>query len=135
MFLAFVPSQGLFMFLTKRGEEMKEREKLVSLTKKDFRWDYFRGSGKGGQKRNKTSSGVRCTHEESGAVGQSDDTRQQGKNKIIAFKRMSQTKEFQSWLKLECARVTGALKEIEEKVEREMKFNTKVEVKENGKWV
>ena len=114
---------------------MKEREKLVSLTKKDFRWDYFRGSGKGGQKRNKTSSGVRCTHEESGAVGQSDDTRQQGKNKIIAFRRMAQTKEFQSWLKLECARVTGALKEIEEKVKREMKFNTKVEVKENGKWV
>lgn len=113
----------------------KKREKLFSLTKKDFRWDYFRGSGKGGQKRNKTESGVRCTHEESGAVGQSDDTRQQGKNKVIAFKRMTQTKEFKSWLKVESARATGMLKDVDDYVEREMKNNIQVECREDGKWV
>lgn len=113
----------------------KKREKLFSLTKKDFRWDYFRGSGKGGQKRNKTESGVRCTHEVSGAVGLSDETRQQGKNKTIAFKRMTQTKEFQSWLKLECAKATGKLKDIDEQIDREMKNNTKIELREGGKWV
>ena len=48
---------------------------LFSVTAKDCRWDYFRGSGKGGQKSNMTSSRVRCTHKESGAVGQSDETR------------------------------------------------------------
>jgi len=114
---------------------MEEKEILFSLTKKDFRWDYFRGSGKGGQKRNKTSSGVRCTHEESGAVGQSDDTRSQGANKITAFKRMLETKKFKNWHKIECARAMGVLKDVEEYVDREMKTNIKVEFKENGRWV
>jgi protein subunit release factor B len=38
------------------------KELLFSLTKKDFRIDTFRAGGKGGQKQNKTSSGVRVTH-------------------------------------------------------------------------
>lgn len=114
---------------------MADREKLFSLTKKDFRWDYFRGSGKGGQKRNKTSSGVRCTHEASGAVGQSDDTRHQSKNKFIAFKRMTDTKKFNDWLRLEAARVTGGLRDLEEKIVDEMKNNTKIEVRKDDKWV
>ena len=50
---------------------------LFSVTAADCRFDYYRGSGKGGQKRNKTSSAVRCTHIASGAVGASDDTRSQ----------------------------------------------------------
>ena len=61
------------------------REKLFTLTAKNFRWDYFRGSGKGGQKRNKTSSGVRCTHEESGAVGQSHDIPLWEKDAIVIY--------------------------------------------------
>lgn len=113
---------------------MSDREPLLSLTKKDFRWDYFRGSGKGGQKRNKTSSGVRCTHEDSGAVGQSDDTRSQQKNKTIAFSRMTETKEFKDWLKLECARRTGKVKEAEEAVERAMKKEIIVEIRTDNKW-
>lgn len=47
----------------------KKRELVFSLTKDDFEWEYFRGTGKGGQKKNKTSSAVRCKHLESGAVG------------------------------------------------------------------
>jgi len=35
------------------------KELLFSLTKKDFRVDTFRAGGKGGQKQNKTNSGVR----------------------------------------------------------------------------
>jgi protein subunit release factor B len=57
----------------------KEREKLFSVTEKDCRFDYFRGSGKGGQKRNKTDSAVRCTHAPSGAVGASEALRSQRK--------------------------------------------------------
>lgn len=48
------------------------REPIVTVTAADCRWDYYRGSGAGGQHRNKTSSAVRCTHEPSGAVGQSE---------------------------------------------------------------
>lgn len=110
------------------------KELLFSLTKNDFRIDTFRGTGKGGQKRNKTESAVRVTHIESGASGQSDDTRKQHDNKKIAFRRMYETKKFQDWFKVELARRSGLAKQVEETVEFEMQNNTRVEVKEEGKW-
>lgn len=71
-------------------------ELLFSVTAKDCRWDTFRGTGKGGQKRNKTESAVRCTHIASGAVGQSDDSRSQHDNRRTAFKRMAETDVFKT---------------------------------------
>ena len=96
------------------------RELLFSVTAKDCRWDYYRGSGKGGQKRNKTCSAVRCTHIASGAVGQSDDTRSQHKNKVLAFKLMAETKTFVRWHHMEGARVSGKLAQIEEHLDETM---------------
>ena len=61
----------------------KERKLLFSVTAKDCDWDYYRGSGAGGQKRNKTSNAVRCTHKDSKAVGKAEDTRSQLQNKIV----------------------------------------------------
>ena len=111
------------------------KELLFSVTAKDCRWDYFRGTGKGGQKRNKTSSGVRCTHKESGAVGVSDDTRSQHENKRIAFQRMADTDKFKAWHKMECARRSGDLTAIVDKVERAMRpWNISEEIMVNGKW-
>ena len=80
------------------------REPIVTVTAADCRWDYYRGLSAGGQHRNKTSSAVRCTHEPSGAVGQSEDTRSQAENKRLAFGRMARTHQFQRWIKLEAAR-------------------------------
>ena len=94
---------------------------LFSVTAADCRWDYFRGSGKGGQKRNKTESGVRCTHVASGAVGQSDDTRSQHDNKRTAFKRMAETAKFKAWHKIECARRMGEEQRIRDRVEEQMR--------------
>lgn len=113
---------------------MMSKELLFSVTKDDCRWDYFRCPGKGGQKVNKTSSGVRCTHPPSGAVGKSCDERQQHQNKKIAFKRMVETKEFETWRRLEAARLSGELDEMKKRVEQEMR-NIKVEVREDGVWV
>ena len=96
------------------------KEVLFSVTAADCRWDYFRGSGKGGQKRNKTESGVRCTHIESGAVGQSDDTRSQHKNKRTAFKRMSETEAFKSWHRREVGKHLGEEQRIKDAVEAAM---------------
>lgn len=112
------------------------RELLFSVTASDCRFDYYRGSGKGGQKRNKTSSAARCTHIASGAVGNSDDTRSQGQNKQIAFKRMSETKEFKAWHKMEVARRTGALQSAKEHADNEMQpHKIRVEGKDDkGKW-
>lgn len=55
----------------------ENKEILVRVTAKDCRWDYYRGTGKGGQKRNKTENCVRCTHIKSGAVGKSEEGRKQ----------------------------------------------------------
>jgi len=117
---------------------MEKRELLFSVTAKDCDWDYVRGSGNGGQKRNKTSSAVRCRHRDSGSVGYSEDTRSQHQNKILAFKRMISTKEFKTWHRLEVARKTGELIEIQDKIERDLKNSkiTIVEVKdEQGRWI
>ena len=113
-----------------------ERKLLFSVTKKDCRWDYYIGSGAGGQKRNKTSNCVRCTHEASGAVGKSEEDRSQAQNKIKAFRRMAESPKFQAWCRLEKCKLLGIESRIEEEVERAMRPNNmRVETKdEDGKW-
>lgn len=115
---------------------MKEkRQPLFSVTASDCDWDYYIGSGKGGQKRQKTSNCVRCTHKASKATACSEDGRSQRHNKEQAFRKMANTKEFQQWLKLEFARRSGQEDEIQRSVERAMKpENIRVEQKVNGKW-
>ena len=110
------------------------KQLLFSVTAADCRFDYYRGTGAGGQKRNKTESACRVTHLASGAVGQAEDTRSQHENKRLAFRRMGETKKFQAWARMEALRVTGRLQEIEEKVDRDMR-DIRVEVQVDGKWV
>jgi protein subunit release factor A len=74
---------------------MSNKELLFSLTKKDFRIDTFRSGGKGGQYQNTCDSGVRITHIESGAVGESRDERSQYQNKKMAMERLVASKTFQ----------------------------------------
>jgi len=59
-----------------------------TVRKEDLRIDYYRGSGKGGQKRNKTSSACRITHIPTGIYAQAEDERYQNRNKKLAFKRL-----------------------------------------------
>lgn len=113
---------------------MSERKKLLTVTKKDFEWDYYRGSGAGGQHRNKKDTAVRCRHLQSGGMGQSQDERSQHQNKVLAWRRCVNSKQFRDWIKRESAMKAGLLDDIEEKVEAMMK-QVRVEVQENGKWV
>ncbi len=94
----------------------KKKTKMFSVTAADCRWDVFRGSGDGVQKKQKTSSGVRCVHEASGAEGKATDSRYQNVNRKTAFERMVATQEFQSWLKLKIEAGLGHV-EIEETTE------------------
>lgn len=52
------------------------------------RFDAFRGSGPGGQKRNKTSSAVRAVHDATGLTSVCDDTRSQPRNRELAERRL-----------------------------------------------
>lgn len=65
-----------------------ERELLFSVSKKDLRIDTFRAGGKGGQHQNKTESGVRLTHIETGISAESREHRSQEMNKREAFRKL-----------------------------------------------
>lgn len=101
------------------------KQKLFSVTAKDCRWDYYKGSGKGGQKRNKTENCVRCTHVASGAVGKAEQGRSKDQNRRVAFRKMAESEKFKRWHRIEVSRVTGELAAIEERIDRELK-NPKV---------
>lgn len=112
------------------------KELLFSVTAADCDWQYLRGTGPGGQKRNKTESKVRCVHRASGAVGESDLTRSQHENKRIAFRKMAESNEFKLWHKIETARRMGDQLTIEEKVDKAMNdANLRIEGKVDGRWV
>ena len=112
------------------------KEVLFSVTAADCDWEYMRGTGPGGQKRNKTESKVRCTHRDSGAVGESDETRSQHDNKRKAFVKMAESAKFKAWHKLETARRMGEMTTLNEKVDNLMNPRyIKIEGKKNGRWV
>lgn len=106
------------------------REKLFSVTINDCTVQTFRGSGAGGQNRNKRDTAVRVIHEPSGARGESQEERSQHQNKRTAFVRMAETPVFRAWV----AAVSNGLKtasEIEAEVARELADPslTKTEIK------
>ena len=119
------------------GDEiMKDKQLLFSVTKKDLRIDYYKGHGKGGQKKNKTENCCRITHVESGAVGQSEEGRSKEHNTKLAFERMTGTEEFKRWLKIHTSEKLGVTAQIQAEVENTMRSsNLRVEGKdENGRW-
>ena len=115
---------------------MEDRKPLFSLSKAkgDFIVQPFKGSGKGGQKRNKTMSCCRITHPASGAVAECQDERSYEQNKKRAFERLVKKPEFLNWHRIESARRMGLIANIEEVVEREL-VNIKIEAVVDGEWV
>ena len=100
------------------------RELLFSVTKKDLRVDTFKAGGKGGQKQNKTDSGVRITHIESGAVGESREARSQPENKRLAFRRMVESPKFESWRRRKASELMlsrAERKKMEELIDRRVR--------------
>lgn len=111
------------------------REPIFSVTKKDFVVETMRGSGAGGQHRNKTDSAVRITHPASGAVGFSQDERSQHQNKRTAFLRLLNSLTWKLWYNRKIYEILQG-ETIEQKVEKMMNpKNIKVEVKKDGKWL
>lgn len=110
------------------------KQLLFSVSIQDCEVQTFRAGGKGGQKQNKTNSGVRVIHHPSGARAEGRDAREQHINKRNAFLRMIETKEFKTWHKLEIARRSGE-PTVEELVEKAMQpENIRLEVRKDGNW-
>ncbi len=89
---------------------MRERRKFLTIMPKDLEVHYYVGSGNGGQKKQKTSSACRIVHKASGAEGKSQDSRKQGENRKLALERLSKSKEFQVWLKIQMDIADGKVK-------------------------
>jgi len=60
-----------------------------SVTKKDLRIEYFRGSGAGGQHRNKKDTACRITHIPTGLFSSCQEHKSQKQNLKTAFKRLA----------------------------------------------
>lgn len=88
---------------------MKKKELLFRLTSKDFDFQAKRGSGSGGQKKNKTSSAIQCFHPPSGAMGEAEDAREQSQNRKMAFKRCTDTVQFRAWLGMKIDAACGKI--------------------------
>lgn len=112
---------------------MKDKQLLFSVTANDCDWSYTRGTGNGGQKKNKTSSAVHCSHRPSGAHGYSEASRSQLDNRRDAFRKMTESTEFQRWLKIETMRRNGEMAEIERRVEEDLR-KVKTEIRVDGRW-
>ena len=61
----------------------------IHLTKKDFKIDWFSGTGPGGQNRNKTQNCCRITHIETGLRAQSTKHRDRVANQKDAFEKLA----------------------------------------------
>lgn len=116
----------------------KQKELLFSLTRKDFVVEPYKGSGKGGQHRNKTMSCIRIKHTASGAEAIGTEHREQRRNRSAAFRRLVATPTFKAWHKQEVSRLLHGERELDRKIEEALSpQNIKTELwdSEMGKWV
>lgn len=61
----------------------------IHLTKKDFKLDWYSGSGAGGQHRNKHQNCCRITHIDSGITEHGTDSKSRVSNQRTAFTRLA----------------------------------------------
>lgn len=107
------------------------RRPVLSVTLADCEVQTFRAGGPGGQKQNKTESGVRVIHHPSGARGECREERSQLQNKRKAFRRMAESDPFRAWVR----RQAGEDVRLVAAVERELwPDRTRVETFADGAW-
>lgn len=112
------------------------RQKIHSITKKDFIIQPFKASGPGGQHRNKNATAIRIIHPESGARAECKEHKSQKRNKETAFSRLIKKDKFKSWHRIEVARALYGQTEAERKLQEWMRpENFKVEVYKDEGWV
>jgi len=76
-----------------KEKELLDRMKALNIFEKDIKEVFLLGSGKGGQKRNKTSTAVRLTHIPTGIEVRTDKTRSQAMNRFFARRMLCEKVE------------------------------------------
>jgi protein subunit release factor A len=94
------------------------KQLLFSVTKKDLKIETFRSGGKGGQHQNKTETGVRIRHADSGAIGESREERSQRANMKKAFVRLIEHPQFKSWHKIKTAMMLAGIRDVERELNK-----------------
>lgn len=94
---------------------------LFTVRLSDLREERFRGSGAGGQNRNKRDTGVRFFHEPSGAVGESESERSQAQNRKEALRRLADTDRFQRWARAQAGAIIEGYASLDRKVDAMMR--------------
>jgi hypothetical protein len=97
------------------------------LTRKDFKIEYLRGHGNGGQKKQKTSSACRITHEPSGVNKYCQDHRERHRNQEKAFTKLTNDPRFRAWCGIRLSEIEDG-QTVEQWVDEQMKpENLKIE--------
>ena len=106
-----------------------------TLTAKDLDIEWFSGSGKGGQHKNKHPNCCRIRHRESGVTVVGQDHKERPRNQKDALKRLSEHYKFKAWCQDKLIELRDGAT-LEEKVDAMLTDdNIKYEVKRGGKWV
>jgi len=102
---------------------------LFSITKKDFKIDYFSGTGSGGQHRNKHQNCVRLHHPASKAVVTGQSHKERKSNIKEALNNLLKNPKFKLWHSQKVSEIIEE-KTIEEKINELMSpENLKIEVR------
>ncbi len=88
-------------FLSFRDEILLAEDDVLA---RRCRFEAFRGSGPGGQKRNKTSSKIRVVHPLSGLSAEAGEQREQSRNRAVALRRLRIEAALQMRLPADAAR-------------------------------
>jgi len=116
-------------------EETMKKELLFSITKKDFKIEYFSGTGRGGQYRNKHQNCVRLHHPDSSVIVTGQSNRERKTNLREALANLVKHPKFRIWYNCKVQEVLEG-QSIKEKVDKMMKpENLRIEVKKDGKWL
>ena len=112
------------------------KELLFSITKKDFKIDYFSGSGAGGQHRNKHQNCVRLHHPESETIVTGQSHKERKSNIREALKNLISHPKFKMWQVRKVQEVlTG--RSLEDQVKKLIEpQNIRIEARDsNGRWM
>jgi peptide chain release factor 1 len=114
---------------------MNRKNLLFSITKKDFKIDYFSGTGAGGQYRNRHKNCVRLTHIDSNVTVTGQSNRERLSNLKEAFRNLMNDPKFKLWYNIKVKEMLDGIS-LEQKIKKMMvKSNLKVEgINDNGQW-